>query len=334
MQSLSDAGSSSSFFAGAEEEANNYLEEVTHQIQQRQQRSPLSMLSTPTRGHHLQMAAVAAAVDSLGAIGDSLTDDSLVLDRDSLKQAAAEGQKATFLQPDSLSFDEDTFVKQHAAHAAAAGGDDFYDSISSSNKETGHGTVSAAAGNRHSKPAKKKLIIPYTDSYSSNTSVFTSQEDDDDDDDDDEVSLGDDDDDDEDEEASRGRLSELALDIRPLKSPPSHSVSLRRPVSASPAIPTAGPGRILPNPNVFAARSRQLQHHGSNPDLAGRFSTSVGGNNPAILASTPPNLNATLGPMPFPAKRNLTPEQAVSPQQQSLMRIATERMKRKILGWN
>jgi hypothetical protein len=257
-------------------------------------------------------------------IQDSLSfslEDSLVLDKDSLKNMESvtldENQVDSLqisrgsllmsrgggVQQDSLSYDEDTFVKNDN------GNSEFYDSISSSK-------VEAVKVKK-----KKKLIIPYADSYSSTTSVFTSQEDDDDDEDD-EVSLGEDDE--EEEEEMGDRIKDLRFDIKPASA---STVQMRRPVSASPAIP-ANPGRqsrVLPNPNLFMRhQAMAARKHGSNSDLVmGRYSA----------PSSPANLNNG-SPMQYPGNSNLDPDQAVSPQQQSLLRLTTERMKRKFLGWN
>ena len=101
---------------------------------------------------------------------------------------------------------------------------------------------------------------------------------------------------------------------------PSGNLDNRRPVSASPA-PTGHGHRLLPNP---PPNNLRRMSSGSNPDLRHGLCPNLNGPFPAAAGKRLPEAPTTVAPL------------AVSPQQQqSLMRMATERMKRKFLGgWN
>ena len=323
FQSLSEGSSSAaSFWGSAEHEANNYLEEVTHQLHQRQQLSPEHLLlaqqaagkGSPTRKPSVDNWIVerpSRPRADAAAIQESLSpDDSLVVDHDSLKAGDDQPTIAmdslqcptqpppppavNFQQPDSLSYEEDTFVKNNG---------DFFDSMEAASENDNAALARAAA-------TKKKLIIPYaTDSYSSNKSLSTSQDDDDDDEEDD---------DEEEEEEDVDEVSSVVKDV-----PIAAVMSSKRPVSASPALlgPPASSGghRLLPNPHNL----RRLSS-GSNPDLRHGLCPNLNGPFPAKRLPADPALAAAAAAPPV-----------VSPQHQSLMRLATERMKRKFLGgWN
>ena len=235
-------------------------------------------------------------------------DDSLVIDHDSLKnnEMALDSLQCPKQPPPppipSVNFQQPDSLSD-AAFVKGNGG--FFDSMEEE-VETGNAPTQG----------KKKLIIPYaTDSYSSNKSLSTSQDDEDEDEEDEE-------DDDEDVDEVSSVVKDVPIELaRPIPPPPQTAMSGmgRRPVSASPALvggPVSG-HRLLPNP----PNNLRRMSSGSNPDLRHGLC---------------PNLNG-----PFPAKRlpdqptAVSPVVAVSPQQQSLMRMATERMKRKFLGgWN
>ena len=330
FQSLSEGSSSAaSFWGSAEHEANNYLEEVTHQLHQRQQLSPEHLLlaqqaagkGNPTRKPSVDNWIVerpSRPRADAAAIQESLSpDDSLVVDHDSLKAGDDQPTIAMdslqcptqqppvpppppaldFQQPDSLSYEEDTFVKNNG---------DFFDSMEAASENDNAPARTAAATQR------KKLIIPYaTDSYSSNKSLSTSQDDDDDDDDEE-------DEEEEEEEEDVDEVSSVVKDV-----PIAAVMSSKRPVSASPALlgPPASSGghRLLPNPHNL----RRLSS-GSNPDLRHGLCPNLNGPFPAKRLPADPALAAAAASPPV-----------VSPQHQSLMRLATERMKRKFLGgWN
>ena len=281
-------------------------------------------------GHRFNSLRAAATIHESLSLSAS-PDDSLVIDHDSLKNADDDDRDDTptmamdslqcpnqlqqppppipsvnFQQPDSLSYGEE--------HTNAKNNGDFFDSMEEAALVTDNSPPKPPQG----MAGKKKLIIPYaTDSYSSNKSLSTSQEDDDDDDEDDDDEEEEEEDDDVDEESS------VVKDVPIEMARPQTTMMSKRPVSASPALagaPVSG-HRLLPNPpNNLRRRSS-----GSNPDLR---------------LGLCPNLNG-----PFPAGKRLpdhptiTPAApvvlSVSPQQQSLMRMATERMKRKFLGgWN
>ena len=96
FQSLSEGSSSAaSFWGSAEHEANNYLEEVTHQLHQRQQLSPehLLLAQQAGKGNPIRKASVDNWIverpnrpKADAVIQESSSpDDSLVVDHDSLK---------------------------------------------------------------------------------------------------------------------------------------------------------------------------------------------------------------------------------------------------------
>ena len=339
FQSLSEGSSSASFW-GAEHEANNCLEEVTHQLHQRQQLSPEHLLlahpGNPTRpqmrkpsvdnwiterpgsnGHRFNsLRAATIHESSLSASPD----DSLVIENDSLKNDERGDDEPTmaqdslqfpnqqkpppipsvnFQQPDSLS---DAFVRNNG---------DFFDSMEEAVSVTDNAPVSG----------KKKLIIPYaTDSYSSNKSLSTSQEDDDDDEDEEDDEEEEEDEDDEDVDEMSAVVKDVHIE---LARPPPTSTS-RRPVSASPALAGGAPvsgHRLLPNP----PNNLRRQSSGSNPDLRHGLCPNLNGPFPAKRLPAD-------HPTAAPAVATTAPVVVSAQQQQSLMRMATERMKRKFLG--
>ena len=299
---------------------------------------------------------------------DSLTehyqDDSLVAvkDVDQIKLESLDSLQHVTpakVQPDSLSYDEDTFERSQTVRMPPTSPLEYYDSISSVDKRK---AASIAASNE-----KKKLIIPYTDSYSSNTSVFTSQEESLDSKVEEEASQIDEEEEEE-EQGYQRDINALTLDIQPMlnrndnesSAKRLHQVAtqnyyrqaelLKRPVSASPIqahhhMGLGGNGRMLPTPNMYIR-----PYHQSNPDLRRGYSPS------AHLASSPTNSAKLMGRHPPGLNKNISAsvtvkahvaeitqqqqlqqqieEQNKNHNQQSLVKLATERMKRKFLGWN
>ncbi len=298
--------------------------------------------------------------------------DSLVrLDNDSLQEeldSVAPGGPT--LQPDSLSFEEDTFAATAANPSRSGGSLEFYDSIGSNEKQN---------------KGMKKLIIPYVDdSYSSNnpSSAFSSSR---------EESL----------EANTGSavandnnnpgnikdltllegdtgpdLPEGRLPGRFLKNRSRSSGGLSPLLQAQnrllPALPTTGiyyPG----GSGISGYRQHHLQGGGqrlmgSNPDLRRHSASSSPHFVGAKTTSTPPPMGVShhqllLQPRPAscaqlpvslrfsPAGRRQSgesPSSGVSPSTMqseenlnrtnnntnSLVRMATERMKKKFLNWS
>ena len=265
----------------------------------------------PSIGHRFNSLRAAEATIHESSLSAS-PDDSLVIENDSLKNESESTMaldslqcpkepipSVNYQQPDSLS---DAFAKNNGG---------FFDSM-----EEEVASVPPSQGVN----GKKKLIIPYaTDSYSSNKSLSTSQEEDDDEDDEEEE---DEDEEDVDEESS-AVVKDVPIELA--RPHPQTVMTSRRPVSASPALagaPVSG-HRLLPNP----PNNLRRMSSGSNPDLRHGLCPNLNGPFPAKrLPESPPSAAVVGSPVV------VSPSQQ---QQQSLMRMATERMKRKFLGgWN
>ena len=279
----------------------------------------------------------------------TLDDDEAVEALDSLQQVVEDAARKTpkiNLQPDSLSYEEEAFNRASL---------EFFDSISSNETKRRTTTATLTASQGQTKQSNnKKLIIPYLpDSFSSNTSVFTSQDDEEEEEDsiDNAARTVDEDENGCSLEAPSNKNNNPSFARRlphnyanPMHPQMIINQNQPRPLSANPMASRQQlirpQNRLLPT-TPTNLKSPMMGVGGSQPDLTRRYSPLEKRLSPLERQFSPldhhhpqtgvlrdqPGIAST-------ATTNTAMNLAERANNQSLVRMATERMKRKFLGWN